>query len=91
LSRVKERSNRGTTEYTEWPWPLSGVHSIMRVKSAQAGEGGRCTPTPFTISTITYKVLYATAERADTLFLLYPFMYSVRGTVKVKILLLSIT
>ncbi len=23
------------------------VHSIMRVKSAQAGEGGRCKPTPF--------------------------------------------
>jgi hypothetical protein len=31
------------TEYTL----LSGVHSIMRVKLAQAGEGGGCTPTPF--------------------------------------------
>jgi hypothetical protein len=43
-------------------------------------EGGRCTPTPFTISTITYKdVVYAPAERAATLalFLLYPFKYSV--------------
>ncbi len=24
-------------------WPLSGVHSIMMVKSAQPGKGGRCT------------------------------------------------
>jgi hypothetical protein len=30
-----------------------GVHSIMRVKSAQAGESGGCTPIPFTITTIT--------------------------------------
>jgi hypothetical protein len=36
-----------TTEYTEWQWPLSGVDSIMRVKLAQAGEGGGCTPFPF--------------------------------------------
>jgi hypothetical protein len=37
-------------------------------------------PPPFTISAITYKVvMYAPAERADTLplFLLYPYMYSV--------------
>ncbi len=26
---------------------LTGIHSIMRVKLAQAGEGGGCTPTPF--------------------------------------------
>jgi hypothetical protein len=26
---------------------LSGVHLIMWVKLAQAGEGGGCTPTPF--------------------------------------------
>jgi hypothetical protein len=65
----------------------------MRVKSAQAGEGRGCTPTTFTISTITYNkvILYATAERADTLFLFYPFMYSVRGTGKVKMLLVSKT
>jgi hypothetical protein len=52
----------------------------MRVKSAQVGEGGGSTLTPFTIPTITYKVIVlATAERADTLplFLLYPYMYSV--------------
>jgi hypothetical protein len=53
----------------------------MRVISAQAGEGGRCTVHPhFTISTITYNVVvYAPAERADTfpLLLLYPYMYSV--------------
>ncbi len=26
------------TEYTEWQWSLSGVHSIIVVKSAQPGE-----------------------------------------------------
>jgi hypothetical protein len=26
--------------HTEWQWPLSGVHSIMREKSAQPGVGG---------------------------------------------------
>ncbi len=29
------------TEYTEWQLPLSGVHSIMMEKLAQAGEDGR--------------------------------------------------
>ncbi len=28
------------TDYTEWQRPISGVHSIMREKLAQAGEGG---------------------------------------------------
>ena len=64
--------------HTEWQRPLSGAHSIMMEKSAQAGGGGGCTrPPPFTISTVTYKVVvYATAERADTLplFLLYPYV-----------------
>jgi hypothetical protein len=36
-----------TTEYTEWQCPISGVHSIMMEKLAQAGNGGRSTPTPF--------------------------------------------
>jgi hypothetical protein len=36
-----------TTEYTELQPLLSGVHSVMRVKFALAGEGGGCTPTPF--------------------------------------------
>ncbi len=46
---------------TEWQRPLSGVHSIMIEKWAQAGEGGECTPSPFhyTVFTITY----APAER----------------------------
>ncbi len=35
------------TEYTELQPLLSGVHSVIRVKFALAGEGGRCTPTPF--------------------------------------------
>jgi hypothetical protein len=55
----------GTTEYTEWQWPLSGIQ--VRVGGARS--------TPFTISTIIYKVVvYAPAEKADTLplFLLYP-------------------
>ncbi len=44
------------------------------------GGGGGASPPPFIISTITYKVVvYAPAERADTLllFLLYPSLYSV--------------
>ncbi len=36
-----------TTEYTELQRLLSGVHSIMRVKLTQAGEGGGCTLIPF--------------------------------------------
>jgi hypothetical protein len=68
--------------HTERSWSLSGVHSIMMVKSAQAGEGGGCTarPSPFTLSTITYKVVvYSSAEKAGTLplLLLYPFISSV--------------
>jgi hypothetical protein len=54
---------------TEWHWPLSGVHYIviMMEKSAQAGEGGGVRAYPFTMSTITYKiVVYAPAEWADT-------------------------
>ncbi len=36
-----------TTEYTELQPLLPGVHSVMRVKSVLAGEGGGCTPTPY--------------------------------------------
>jgi hypothetical protein len=56
------------TEYIEWQRTLSGVHSILMEKSAQAGEGGgECQPL-FTISTITHEVVVsAPAERADTL------------------------
>jgi hypothetical protein len=47
--------------------PIFGVHPITMEKSALAGEGGGCTPTPFQPVTITCKVaVYATAERADT-------------------------
>jgi hypothetical protein len=51
----------------------------MMEKSALAGEGGGCTPTPF--QPITYCSV-APAERADTLLLfhLYPYMCSVLGT-----------
>ncbi len=55
-------------EQIEWQWPLSGVHTIMMVNSAQPGEGGGARPPPFTLSTITSKVvLNAPAERADKL------------------------
>jgi hypothetical protein len=46
----------------------------MKEKSAQLVRGGGARPPPLTIYTITYKVVvYAPAERADTLllFLLY--------------------
>jgi hypothetical protein len=58
----------------------------MMEKSAQPGAGGGggvARPPSFTLSTITYKVvMYAPAERADTLslFLLYPYMCSVGVT-----------
>jgi hypothetical protein len=51
----------------------------MMEKLAQAGECGGARSPLFTISTITYKfVVYAAAEKADTLplFPLYPYMYS---------------
>jgi hypothetical protein len=64
--------------HTERQWPLSGVHSIMMVKSVQPGEGWDARPLPFTLSTITYKV-YSPAEKVGTLplFLLYPVIDSV--------------
>jgi hypothetical protein len=34
-------------ERTEWQWPLSCVHSIMMVKSAQPVEGGDSAASPF--------------------------------------------
>ncbi len=75
------------TVHTEWQLPLSGVHSIMMEKLAQSSEGGGARPSPFTISTITYKVVtYAPAKSADTLslLLLYPCMYSVIKTTTAK-------
>jgi hypothetical protein len=57
----------------------------MMEKSALAGEGGGCTPTPFI--TITYKVaVYAPAEWTDTLPLFHfytitLYMYSVPQSV----------
>jgi hypothetical protein len=37
----------GHRVHTDWRRSLSGVHSIMMEKLAQAGEGGGCTPNPF--------------------------------------------
>jgi hypothetical protein len=54
------------TEYTELQLLLFGVHSVMRVKLALAGEGGGCGPPPLITFTITSKVaVYAPAEWAD--------------------------
>jgi hypothetical protein len=53
----------------------------MMVKSAQPGEGGRCTALPLSLYVPTRAKLWCihAAKRADTLslFLLYPYMYSV--------------
>ncbi len=55
-------------------------------KISPAWWGWGCTlPPPFTLSTITSKVVvYASAERSDNLplFLLYPYMYSVAPTTR---------
>ncbi len=73
-------------EYTEWQWPLSGVYSISDGKiSPGLVKVGGARPPPFTVSTIMSKVVvYAPAQRAETLplFLLYPYMYSVDDLVK---------
>jgi hypothetical protein len=54
------------TEYTELQPLLSGVHSVMKVKLALAGEGGGARPPPLITFTITSKVaVYAPAEWAD--------------------------
>ncbi len=68
-----------STEFREWKLLLSGVHSIMMVKSAQpVVRVGGARPPPFTLSTITSKVVvYAPTQRADTLllYLLYFYVY----------------
>ncbi len=71
------------TEYTELQQSLSGVHSIMRVKLARAGEGGGARLPTFTTFTITSKVaVYAPAEWVDsdtiTLFHMYSVVQQVR-------------
>jgi hypothetical protein len=65
--------------HIEWHLPLSGVHSMMMEKLAQPGGG--CMPTPpHSIYTITYKVVvYASAERTDTLPRFYSILYVLCG------------
>ncbi len=72
------------TEYTEWHWPLSGVHSMMRVKSAQAGEGGGARPPSFTMSSIVYHHTCTNFSTTVPIFLLYPYIYYVvrSGTIQ---------
>jgi hypothetical protein len=51
--------------HTEWQWPLSGVHSM--VKPDQPGKGGGARPPPFTLRTVfTIIVVYTPAERPYT-------------------------
>ncbi len=50
LLRDSTRTHR--VLYTEWQRPLSAVHSIMRVKLAQAGEGGECAPLNILVRTV---------------------------------------
>ncbi len=46
---------------------LAYIPSWWKNRPVQSDEGGGCTPTPFTIFTITYKVVvYAPVKRADT-------------------------
>jgi hypothetical protein len=84
-----------TTEYTELHPLLFGVHAVMRVKLALAGEGGGlqvARPPPLFTFTLTSKVaVYASAEWADTLtlFHLYQYMYYVIKT-KATIILLTV-
>ncbi len=67
-----QTSHVKTTEYTELQPLLSGVHSVMRVKLALAGEGGGPRPPPLITFTITSKVaVYTPAEWADTLTLFH--------------------
>ncbi len=92
--KIERRGGDHRVPHTEWQRPLSGVQSIMMEKLAQAGKGGglHACPSPFTISTITYKVaVYAPAEMADTLplFLLYPYMYSVGAIAIMKYYLMG--
>jgi hypothetical protein len=78
---VDEQCPSGITLVSPTEQLLSGVHSIMMEKFAQAGQGGDArTPIPFSIYllfTIPYKVaVYALAERADT-FLHSPYFISI--------------
>jgi hypothetical protein len=80
------------TENTELQPLLSGVHSVMRVKSVLwLVRVGGARPPPLITFTLTSKVaVYAPAEWADTLtlFHLYQYVYSVgppmqlRSTIK---------
>ena len=66
---------------------LPGVHSVMRVKSVLAGEGGGCTPTLITFTLTSKVAVYTPAVWADTLtlFHLYQYMYSVPPSVEAQL------
>ncbi len=85
VSKVRSTNN------TEPQWPLSGVHSIMMVKSAHAAlvrvKGAR--PPPFTLfpsQTKLWCTLQLRGHIHSSLFLLYPYMYSeVRSTLTISL------
>ncbi len=71
--------------HTEWQWFLAGVDpSWWKNPPSLVRVGGGCMLTPFHYLPSRTKLcmVYALAERADTLplFLLYPYMYSVGCT-----------
>jgi hypothetical protein len=76
------------TEYTyrvEMANFCHSCHHDEKISPVLGGGGGRgARPSPFTLVTITYKVVvYTPAERSDTLplFHLYTYMYSVVCTI----------
>jgi hypothetical protein len=71
------------TDYTEWHWPLSGIHTfhhVGKISPAWFGWGG-ARPSPFTLSTIKQSCSVRSSREGRCcdlpLFLLYPYMHSV--------------
>ncbi len=63
--------------HSEWQWPLSGVYSIMMVKSAQPGEGGDARPSPFTLATIASKFVVYTLQLRGQIYPIFPLPFFV--------------
>ncbi len=65
--------------HTDWQRPLSGVHSIMMVKSAKPGEVGGVHALPPSLYLPSRAKLWCKLRGAEILplFLLYPYLYSV--------------
>ncbi len=63
ILHMTEEDRKDHRVHTEWQCPLSDVHSIMIINMliAQSGEGGGCTPSPFTLCINTSKGMCASA------------------------------